>query len=76
MSKPCFGPMPDEKGYFGEYGGQIIPPDLLQAINDIAASYLEIRNTDAFQDELRDLYSHYVGRASLYFPSFDNARTR
>jgi len=59
--------MPDENGYFGEYGGQIIPPDLLQAINDIAASYNEIRNTEAFQGELRDLYSHYVGRPSPLF---------
>ncbi|MBW2714083.1 MAG: tryptophan synthase subunit beta [Deltaproteobacteria bacterium] len=67
MSKTSFGPMPDENGYFGEYGGQIIPPDLLQAINDIAASYNEIRNTEAFQGELRDLYSHYVGRPSPLF---------
>lgn len=59
--------MPDEKGYFGEYGGQIIPPELLQAINDIAASYAEICNTDKFQGELRDLYSHYVGRPSPLF---------
>ncbi len=67
MSKPGFGPMPDEKGYFGEYGGQIIPPDLLKAINDIAASYAEICDTDVFQNELRDLYSHYVGRPSPLF---------
>lgn len=62
-----FLPMPDEKGYFGEYGGQIIPPDLIEIMNQINDAYESIRNTDAFKDELNDLYTHYVGRPSPIF---------
>ena len=60
--------MPDENGYFGEYGGQIIPPDLIQIMNDINDAYDEVRQTSAFQDELSDLNRHYVGRPSpIYY---------
>lgn len=60
-------PMPDEHGYFGEYGGQIIPPDLVVIMNEIKAAYQEISKTEAFQNELNDLYVHYVGRPSPIF---------
>ena len=60
--------MPDENGYFGEYGGQIIPPQLIQIMNEINDAYEEIRQTKAFQDELADLYKHYVGRPTpIYY---------
>lgn len=62
-----FLPMPDEKGYFGEYGGQIIPPDLIEIMDQINDAYESIRDTDAFKDELNDLYTHYVGRPSPIF---------
>ena len=60
-------PMPDEKGYFGEYGGQVIPPDLVAIMNDINRAYQEISKTPSFKDELNDLYTHYVGRPSPIF---------
>ncbi len=56
--------MPDKDGNFGEYGGQIIPPPLIEIMNQINNAYEEIRNTAAFQDELNDLYANYVGRPS------------
>ncbi len=60
--------MPDENGYFGEYGGQIIPPELIQIMNEINDAYDEIRQTSVFQDELADLNKHYVGRPSpIYY---------
>jgi tryptophan synthase beta chain len=60
-------PMPDDKGYFGEYGGQIIPPDLVTIMDEIKNAYLDISKTEAFQEELNDLYIHYVGRPSPIF---------
>jgi tryptophan synthase beta chain len=61
-------PMPDRDGYFGEYGGQIIPPDLVVIMDEIKDAYLEISQTKAFQDELNDLYANYVGRPSpIYY---------
>ena len=60
-------PMPDEHGYFGQYGGQIIPPALKQVMDEIAAAYYEIRDTSVFQNELRELQRHYIGRPSPLF---------
>ena len=60
-------PMPDDKGYFGEYGGQVIPPDLVTIMNEIKDAYLDISKSKAFKEELNDLYTHYVGRPSPIF---------
>ncbi len=56
--------MPDEKGYFGEYGGQIIPPPLIEIMNQINDAYEEIKDTQKFRDELFDLQVNYIGRPS------------
>lgn len=59
-----FAPMPDENGYFGEYGGQIIPPELKAIMDDINDAYNKVRQTPEFQEELKSLNQHYVGRPS------------
>ena len=59
--------LPNEDGFFGSYGGQFIPPDLKQAMDDINVAYEEIRKTPEFQNELNDLFAHYVGRPSPLF---------
>ena len=60
-------PMPDEDGWFGEYGGQILPPELKAVMDEITAAYLEVRQTQAFQDELQMLQRDYIGRPSPLF---------
>lgn len=62
-----FDEMPDSNGYFGEYGGQVIPPELKAVMDDINIAYDEVRKTEAFQNELAELYAHYVGRPSPIF---------
>ncbi len=60
--------MPDEKGYFGEYGGQIIPPPLIEIMNEINDSYEEVIKLESFQQELQRLHEDYIGRPSpIYF---------
>jgi tryptophan synthase beta chain len=60
--------MPDDQGYFGEYGGQVIPPELVAIMNEINDSYEQVSKTVAFQQELQELYTDYVGRPSpIYF---------
>ncbi len=67
--------MPDKNGYFGEYGGQIVPPELKAIMDQISEAYETVRQTKAFQDELADLYKYYVGRPSpLYFAKRLTAR--
>ena len=63
-----FSAMPDSKGYFGEYGGQVLPPELKAIMDGINDAYEEVRRTDAFQAELHELYADYVGRPSpIYY---------
>ncbi|GAA0784357.1 tryptophan synthase subunit beta [Marinobacterium sediminicola] len=67
MSKFDFSPMPDADGYFGEYGGQLIPPELKTVMDEINTAYEEIRQMPEFQQELTDLFADYVGRPSPIF---------
>ena len=60
-------PMPDDKGYFGEYGGSFVPPQLESILDEITSAYLDIRRDPAFLEELSRLYRHYVGRPSPVF---------
>lgn len=59
--------MPDEKGWFGEYGGSFIPPQLEEILSDITKAYAEITQDPAFHEELNMLYRDYVGRPSPIF---------
>lgn len=59
---------PNAEGFFGPYGGQAVPPHLKVIMDEIAAAYAEVSQTQAYQEELRSLYKHYVGRPSpIYF---------
>ncbi len=63
-----FAPMPDQQGYFGEYGGQVIPPELKQIMDDINDAYDKVSQSDAFKQELAELNADYVGRPSpIYY---------
>src|SRR6056297_2317004 len=59
-----FAEMPTKEGFFGEYGGQVIPPELKAIMDDIDQSYEQVSRTEAFQQELEELYADYVGRPS------------
>ena len=59
--------LPDAKGYFGPYGGQLVPPLLKQAMDDIDAAYETIRQRADFQEELAALQADYEGRPSPIF---------
>ncbi|TNF91929.1 MAG: tryptophan synthase subunit beta [Gammaproteobacteria bacterium] len=58
---------PDKDGFFGEYGGSFIPEQLQEIVDEITASYLNIRQDPDFIAELTDLYHHFVGRPSPIF---------
>ncbi|PLX26103.1 tryptophan synthase subunit beta [Candidatus Parcubacteria bacterium] len=60
--------LPNKEGYFGEYGGQLVPPELKTELDNIASAYEEIKDDPDFIKEYNDLLKHYVGRPSpLYF---------
>lgn len=66
-STTSFAAMPDEQGYFGAYGGQYVPPELKQVMDDINSAYEEVRQSPEFQQELASLFADYVGRPSPIF---------
>ena len=59
--------MPDANGFFGPYGGQLVPPELKKCMDEIATAYAEIVQRKDFQDELASLFADYVGRPSPIF---------
>ena len=53
---------PDENGYFGEYGGAFLPPQLVEEFERITEAYLKLRKSHEFLAELRRIRKHYQGR--------------
>ncbi len=62
MSKSYFKQFPDEKGFFGEYGGAFIPPILEEEMDKITEAYHKISKSHNFISELRSIRKHYQGR--------------
>lgn len=56
--------LPSSSGYFGEYGGQLVPPQLKNALQEVAEAYALARQDQAFLDEYQSLLRDYVGRPS------------
>ncbi len=54
--------MPDERGYFGRFGGTFAPETLMPAIQELTAAYAEAKADPAFQAEIDRLAKDYVGR--------------
>ena len=60
---PVFGQRdPDERGYFGLYGGRYVPETLVAPIEELEQAYLEARGDPEFVIKLSDLLSSYAGR--------------
>lgn len=58
---------PDAKGFFGEYGGRAVPPQLESRLERLTETYLRLRGDKKFGAELTKLYAEYVGRPSLLY---------
>ncbi len=53
---------PDDRGYFGDYGGRFVPETLVAPVDELQKSYFSARADPMFRAELDDLLKHYVGR--------------
>ena len=53
---------PDEKGYFGRYGGAYIAPELEGAMKEITTAYKRIAASREFIAELRRIRKEFQGR--------------
>lgn len=53
---------PDEQGYFGEYGGAVLPDELKAAFAEITEAYQTIAHSAQFISELRRIRRDFQGR--------------
>ena len=57
-----------KKGYFGEYGGSFVPPQLQQALDQLEDTFEKYKDDANFNKELDYYLRQYVGRPNpLYF---------
>ncbi|KRM88705.1 tryptophan synthase subunit beta [Liquorilactobacillus vini] len=55
-------------GFFGEFGGQFVPDQVKEALNQVAAAYNQFKDDPQFQQELAYYLKDYSGRPTpLYF---------
>jgi tryptophan synthase beta chain len=60
--------LPDERGYFGRFGGRFVPETLMPALEELATAYQIVSREQEFKEELAYYLKNYVGRPTpLYF---------
>ena len=59
---------PDERGYFGTYGGRYVPETLMAPLAELSRAYDKLAGRRAFRKQLEELLGDYAGRPTpLYF---------
>jgi tryptophan synthase beta chain len=53
---------PDERGYFGDFGGTFVPETLMPALHQLTEAYAEAKSDPSFQKELDYYLREYAGR--------------
>jgi tryptophan synthase beta chain len=56
--------LPDERGYFGRFGGRFIPEVLMDAVSELEKAYLSAKEDNDFNKELNFYLKEYAGRPS------------
>ncbi len=60
--------LPDNRGYFGNYGGRFVPETLMPVLDELIVAYNEAKADPAFWAEFDSLSRDYSGRPTpLYF---------
>jgi tryptophan synthase beta chain len=54
--------LPDNRGYFGNYGGRFVPETLVPALDELTAAYEEAKADASFWAEFDSLSRDYSGR--------------
>lgn len=60
--------LPNDNGYFGQYGGRYVPETLMPMLIELEKKYNDLKRDAEFLSELESYLKNYVGRPSpLYF---------
>ena len=62
MTERAIRSLPDERGYFGPYGGKFVPETLMPALAELEDAYRSAAADPEFQREYTRLLRDYVGR--------------
>ena len=54
--------VPDERGYYGEFGGRFVPETIIPALDELEEAYTEAMADPEFHKELAYLQRTYTGR--------------
>ena len=54
--------VPDERGYFGAYGGRFVPETLMAPLEELEAAFRDAMRDRSFRKELETLLRDYCGR--------------
>ena len=67
QNKNSYTQWPNEKGYFGDFGGRYVSETLMPLIEEVEQEYNIVRNDIKFQKEFDYYLKNYVGRPSPLF---------
>ena len=67
QNKNSYTQWPNEKGYFGDFGGRYVSETLMPLIEEVEQEYNSIKNDSKFQKEFDYYLKNYVGRPSPLF---------
>ena len=60
--------LPDQRGYFGDFGGRFVPETLMHALCELEQAYSALEHDAEFQASFQTLLRDYAGRPTpLYF---------
>ena len=62
MTPATHAELPDDSGYFGEFGGRFAPEILMQTMLDLDRLYSRCKQNTTFQNELKHLLETHAGR--------------
>ena len=58
---------PNERGYWGEFGGRFVPETLMSPLEELTSAYFSIRDDAEFQAEFLNLLQDFSGRPTPLF---------
>ncbi len=58
---------PNERGYWGEFGGRFVPETLMSPIEELTDAYFSVRDDADFQSEFLQLLKDFSGRPTPLF---------
>ena len=62
--KNSYKNLPNEKGYFGQFGGKYVSETLMPLIEEVETEYNKVKNDKKFSEKLNFYLKNYVGRPS------------